>query len=131
LLRGNLTPEQCTCTFPDGRGASLPEVRARLARVVCADPEQLGVGDLEAIADAVEEAQVASITAALERVARRVPAGTGAIAVGVGAFMARAAAARCGVPVHSDTSLSAPASVLGGKRGEVAAALALAVLGGG
>ena len=99
LLRGNLTPEQCTCTFPDDRGASLPEVRARLARVVCADPEQLADGDLEAIAAAVEEAQVASITAALELVARRVPAGTGAIAVGVGAFLARAAAERCGVPV--------------------------------
>jgi probable H4MPT-linked C1 transfer pathway protein len=131
LLRGNLTAEQCTCTFPDGRGPSLSEVRSRLARVVCADPEQLGEGDLEAIAAAVEEAQVASITAALERVARRVPPGTGAIAVGEGAFMARAAAVRCGVPVHSDASLSAPASVLGGKRGEVAAAAALAVLGGG
>ena len=35
--------------------------RARLARVVCADPEQLAEGDLEAIAAAVEEAQIASI----------------------------------------------------------------------
>ena len=62
LLRGNLTPEECTCTFPDGRGASIAEARARLARVVCADPEQLGDGDLEAIAAAVEEAQVAVIS---------------------------------------------------------------------
>src|SRR5436305_1897811 len=79
-LRGDLTPDQCTCTFPDDRGTSLTEVRARLARVVCADPEQLADGDLEAIALAVEEAQVASISDALERVAARVPAGTGAIA---------------------------------------------------
>jgi probable H4MPT-linked C1 transfer pathway protein len=129
LLRGNLSPEQCTCTFPDARGASLPEVRARLARVVCADPEQLADDDLEAIAAAVEEAQVASITAALARVARRVPAGTGAIAVGVGAFLARAAAARCGIPVHRDTALTAPASPFGAEGGEVAAALALSVLG--
>ena len=50
LLRGALTPEQCTCTFPDDRGAAPGEVRARLARVVCADPEQLADGDLEAIA---------------------------------------------------------------------------------
>src|SRR5204863_9512512 len=76
LLRGSLTPEVCTCTFPDDRGTSLPEVRSRLARVVCADPEQLGDGDLEAIAGAVEEAQTAAIAAALRRVAARVPVGT-------------------------------------------------------
>jgi (4-(4-[2-(gamma-L-glutamylamino)ethyl]phenoxymethyl)furan-2-yl)methanamine synthase len=129
LLRGNLTSEQCTCTFPDDRGSSLPEVRSRLARVVCADPEQLADGDLEAVAAAVEKAQVAAIAAALHRVAGRMPAGTGAIAVGVGAFLARGAAERCGVPVLPDTALSGPASPLGGTGGEVAAAVALAVLG--
>jgi probable H4MPT-linked C1 transfer pathway protein len=126
LLRGNLTPEQCTCTFPDDRGTSPDEVRSRLARVVCADPDQLADGDLEAIAAAVQEAQVAAIAAALERVAQRAPAGTGAIAVGVGAFLARAAAERCGVPLHSQTGPPAP---LVGKGGEVAAAVALSVLG--
>ena len=98
LLRGSLTPEQCTCTFPDGRGASLAEVRARLARVVCADPEQLADGDLEAIAAAVEEAQIAAIAGALD--ARRragCPPASPVVAVGVGAFLARAAAERCGL----------------------------------
>jgi (4-(4-[2-(gamma-L-glutamylamino)ethyl]phenoxymethyl)furan-2-yl)methanamine synthase len=128
LLRGNLAPEQCNCTFPDARGTSLREVRSRLARVVCADPEQLADGDLEAIAAAVEEAQVASIAAALIRVAGRLPPDTGAIAVGVGAFLARVAAERCAVPVHPDTALPSPASFLGGEGGEVAAAVALAVL---
>jgi (4-(4-[2-(gamma-L-glutamylamino)ethyl]phenoxymethyl)furan-2-yl)methanamine synthase len=129
LLRGSLSPEQCTCTFPDGRGTSLPEVRSRLARVVCADPEQLAPGDLEAIAGAVEEAQIASIASAFDRVAGRLPAGTGVIAVGVGAFLARAAARRCGLPVHPDTALRSEASPLGGDGGEVAAAVALSVLG--
>jgi probable H4MPT-linked C1 transfer pathway protein len=129
LLRGNLMPEQCTCTFPDDRGTSLPEVRSRLARVVCADPAQLADGDLEAIAAAVEEAQIASIAAALDRVGRRVPAGTGVMAVGVGAFLARAAAELCGVPVYPDTALRSSATRLGGKGGEVAAAVALSVLG--
>lgn len=123
LLRGNLAPEQCTCTFPDGRGASLDEVRARLARVVCADPEQLADGDLEAIAAAVEDAQVAAIAAALARVAARLPADVPVLAVGVGAFLARAAAARCGLPVHADVS------PLNGTGGDVAAAVALSVLG--
>jgi (4-(4-[2-(gamma-L-glutamylamino)ethyl]phenoxymethyl)furan-2-yl)methanamine synthase len=126
LLRGRLCPEQCTCTFPDGRGTSLPEVRSRLARVVCADPEQLAAGDLEAVAAAVEEAQVSSIAAALARVAGRVPAGSEVIAVGVGAFLARAAAQRCGLALHRDTAAPFP---LDGKGGEVAAAVALSVLG--
>ena len=131
LLRGSLRPEQCTCTFPDDRGTTLPEVRSRLARVVCADPEQLADGDLEAIAAAVEEAQIASIASALARVAERVPAGTGVIAVGLGAFLARAAAARCGLPVHPDAALPSAASPLAGTGGEVAAAVALSVLGRG
>lgn len=124
LLRGSLSPEQCTCSFPDDRGASLHEVRSRLARVVCADPEELADGDLEAIAAAVEEAQIASIAAALDRVARRVPRGTSVIAVGVGAFLARAAAECCRLP-------ASPTSPLDGKGGEVAAAVALSVLGRG
>ncbi len=126
LLRGSLTPEQCTCTFPDDRGTSLPEVRSRLARVVCADPEQLADGDLEEIAAAVEEAQIASITAALCRVVARVPPHTGVVTVGVGAFLARAAAERCRLAVHRDAG---PLSALTGKGGEVAAAVALSVLG--
>jgi probable H4MPT-linked C1 transfer pathway protein len=124
LLRGNLTGEQCTCAFPDGRGPSAGEVRARLARVVCADPEQLDDGDLEAIAAAVEEAQVATIAAALTRIAERVPAGTGVVAAGVGAFLARAAAARCGLRIGDDACLP-----LAGDGREVAPAVALSVLG--
>jgi hypothetical protein len=127
LLRGSLSPEQCTCSFPDDRGTSPGEVRSRLARVVCADPEQLADGDLEALAAAVEEAQVASITAALRRVAARLAAGVPVVAVGVGAFLARQAAARCGLPVHPD---DAPGFPLGGRGGDVAAAVALSVLGG-
>jgi probable H4MPT-linked C1 transfer pathway protein len=120
LLLGNLEPEQCACAFPDGRGVTPPEVRSRIARVVCADPDQLGDGDVEAIAAAIEEAQIASITNALGRAAARLPAGAPVLAVGVGEFLARAAAGRCGLPIHE---------FLPGKRGEVAAAVALSVLG--
>jgi (4-(4-[2-(gamma-L-glutamylamino)ethyl]phenoxymethyl)furan-2-yl)methanamine synthase len=129
LVLGNLASEECTCTFPDGRGASLPEARARLARVVCADPEQLAEGELEAIAAAVEEAQIGAIAGALERVAAPLPAGIGVIAVGAGAFLARAAATRCGLPVHEDSSAPALPLALAGEGGDVAAAVALSVLG--
>lgn len=123
LLLGSLAPEQCTCTFPDGRGGSPGEVRARLARVVCADPDQLAAGDLEAIAAAVQAAQVDAIAAALRRVAARLGGGVPVIAVGVGAFLARTAAERCGLPVDDG------AFPLNGQGGEVAAAVALSVLG--
>jgi hypothetical protein len=53
-----------------------------------------------------------------------VPAAAEVIVVGVGAFLARAAAARCGLPVREH-----PALLLGGGPGEVAAAVALSVLG--
>ena len=49
-----------------------------------------------------------------------------ALAYGVGAFLARAAAERCGLPVHPNTDRLSP---LAGKGGEVAAAVALSVLG--
>ena len=109
LLRGDLPEAQCTCTFPDDRGPGAAYVRARLARVVCADPEQLAPGDLEAIAAAVAEAQVTAIAAALARVAAGAgPAEPGpVVAVGVGAFLARAAAARCGLDVADPSALVA------------------------
>jgi (4-(4-[2-(gamma-L-glutamylamino)ethyl]phenoxymethyl)furan-2-yl)methanamine synthase len=120
LLLGRLTPEECTCSFPDARGTSPEDVRARLARVVCADPEQLADGDLEAIAAAVEAAQIEAISGALERHEPRP-----VVAVGVGAFIVRAAAERCGLSVRDD------AGALSGPAGDVAAAVALSVLGRG
>ena len=126
LLRGELTAEQCPGTFPDGRGASPAAVRARLARVVCADPDQLAEADLEAIAAAVADAQAEAIAAALRRVAHRVAEGAPVVAVGVGAFLARAAAARCGLTVAGELP---GLTALAGPGGGAAAAVALSVLG--
>jgi probable H4MPT-linked C1 transfer pathway protein len=126
LLRGNLTPAQCACSFPDGRGSSPAEVRARLARIVCADPPQLSEEDLQGIAAAVERAQVDAIAAALARVAQRASADAEVLAVGTGAFLARAAARRLGLALCPQSRWPAP---LRGRGGEVAPAAALSVLG--
>ncbi len=125
LLRGDLTEGQCTCSFPDDRGPGSGHVRRRLARVVCADPAQLEPDDLEAIAAAVADAQVAAIARALARVAARSAPAEPApvVAVGVGAFLARAAAARCGLELRDGVALLADAG------GDVAACVALSVLG--
>jgi (4-(4-[2-(gamma-L-glutamylamino)ethyl]phenoxymethyl)furan-2-yl)methanamine synthase len=126
-LRGDLTEGQCTCTFPDDRGPGPEHVRARLARVVCADAEQLAPGDLEAIAAAIADAQVTAVARALARVAARStpaePKPAPVVAVGVGAFLAREAAARCGLELIDGV---AP---LAGAGGDVAACVALSVLG--
>jgi probable H4MPT-linked C1 transfer pathway protein len=127
LLRGSLSPQHCTCSFPDGRGSAPEHVRARLARVVCADPEQLAPGDLEAVAAAVHEAQVEAITSALRRARGRAAPGAPVIAVGIGAFLARAAAARAGLPVTDSSGL--PFGDCDGHT--VAASVALSVLGRG
>ena len=58
--------------------------------------------------------------AALERVATRVVAGAPVVPVGVGAFLARSGAERRGLAIHE---------YLAGKSAEVAAAVALSVLG--
>ena len=126
LLRGSLAPAQCTCSFPDGRDTDPEHVRARLARVVCADPEQLAEGDLEGIAAAVHAAQVDSIAVALRRVAARTRTGAPVIAVGVGAFLAREAAARAGLPLAEPDEL--PFTGARGA-GAIAASVALSVLG--
>ena len=126
LLRGAITAAQCTCTFPDGRGPSPADVRSRLARVVCADPDQLADGDLDAIAAAVHDAQIAQIAGALQRVAARLPAAAPVIAVGAGSFLAIAAARRCGLAVDARAD---PLPCLSGGGGDVAAAVALSVLG--
>ncbi|HEX5194601.1 MAG TPA: hydantoinase/oxoprolinase family protein [Solirubrobacteraceae bacterium] len=124
LLNERLAPERCTCTFPDGRGPELEHVRARLARVVCADPEQLAEGDLEAIAAAVHDTQIDSIASALRRVAALSAAGAPVIAVGVGAFLARDAARLAGLPLAEPDGLP-----FADDGGVVAASVALSVLG--
>jgi (4-(4-[2-(gamma-L-glutamylamino)ethyl]phenoxymethyl)furan-2-yl)methanamine synthase len=97
LVLGHLAPEAYTCPTPDGRPASVEAARARIARLVCADAEELGVAAIEAIAAHVAEAQVRAIEAAARRVGERAPGGAApVVALGTGAFLARAVAARVG-----------------------------------
>jgi (4-(4-[2-(gamma-L-glutamylamino)ethyl]phenoxymethyl)furan-2-yl)methanamine synthase len=96
LILGYLTPEAYTCPTPDGRPASVECARERVARLVCADMEQLEPAEVDAIATYLHGEQVRQI----ETAARRAGAGAApVVAVGVGAFLARAAAERLGRPV--------------------------------
>jgi (4-(4-[2-(gamma-L-glutamylamino)ethyl]phenoxymethyl)furan-2-yl)methanamine synthase len=97
LVLGHLAPEAYDCPTPDGRPATVAFARERIARLVCSDREQLGEGDVDAIAAFLHGEQVRQIEDAARRV--RLPADAPVVAVGVGAFLAREVAARLERPV--------------------------------
>ena len=99
LWRGELAPADYSVPTPDGRPATRDFAGERLARVVCADREMLEDGDLGSIADAVRDAQVARIGAALDRQRARHPTLDHAVVTGLGDFLAAAAARRSGLQV--------------------------------
>jgi probable H4MPT-linked C1 transfer pathway protein len=126
VLLGSLAPDDYTCPTPDGRPPTPEFAAERLARVVCADGEMLGAGEIRAIAMAVRDAQVDEIAGAIGRVARRLPRSAPVVVTGLGDFLARRAAARAGLPVQD------LAQVLAVEVGTVAPAVAVAwlLLGG-
>jgi len=101
VWRGRLAPEDYTVPTPDGRPRSREFVRERLARVVCADREMLNDGAISAIADALAQAQVERVAAAIRQVLARHPSLTTAVVTGLGAFIASAAARAAGLHVVS------------------------------
>ena len=50
LVLGHLAPEAYDCPTPDGRPATVEFARERIARLVCADAEQLDGDEIDAIA---------------------------------------------------------------------------------
>jgi (4-(4-[2-(gamma-L-glutamylamino)ethyl]phenoxymethyl)furan-2-yl)methanamine synthase len=118
LVLGHLKPEAYDCPTPDGRPATVAFSRERIARLVCSDLEQLGQGDVDAIAAFLHGEQLRQI----EDAARRTPVAPDApvVAVGSGAFLGREVAARLGRAVAD-----APWGATGG---EAAPAAALAAL---
>ncbi len=99
LILGHVAPEAYTCPTPDGRPPTVEYARERVARLVCADVEQLGPGEVETIAAHLHAEQVSQIEAAARQVGTRFAGATPVVPLGVGAFLARAAAERLGRPV--------------------------------
>ena len=110
LWRGELAPIDYTAPTPDGRPATKPFAGERLARVVCADRERLDDHAIDAIADALWDAQVARVAAAVERVRARHPLLGRAVVTGLGEFLAAQAARRAGLAVVPLSDSLGPAS---------------------
>lgn len=68
LILGNITSEQYTSETADGRGRSVDEAMARLARVVCADTEMLSPQELTDVAGYIYKKQVEQIAVGLGKV---------------------------------------------------------------
>ena len=96
---GYLAPDDYTVPTPDGRPATREFAGERLARLVCADREMLDEAAISSIADALARAQVARITAAIERVLLHHPSLNLAVITGLGAFLGAAAAHAAGMKV--------------------------------
>src|SRR4051794_5491198 len=96
LVLGRLAPEEYSCPTPDGRPGTVAFARERIARLVCADTEQLDDGEIDAIAAFLYAEQVRQIEDAARRVQRPLPAGAPVVVAGAGAAMAREVAARLG-----------------------------------
>ena len=71
LVLGHLAPEAYDCPTPDGRPATVAFARERIARLVCADVEQLDAGEIDAIAAFLHAEQVRQIEDAARRVQLR------------------------------------------------------------
>ena len=73
LVLGHLAPEAYDCPTPDGRPATVAFARERIARLVCADVEQLDAGEIDAIAAFLAGEQLRQIEEAARRVQRPLP----------------------------------------------------------
>jgi (4-(4-[2-(gamma-L-glutamylamino)ethyl]phenoxymethyl)furan-2-yl)methanamine synthase len=117
LVLGHLAPAAYTCPTPDGRAASVECARERVARLVCADTDQLEPGEVAAIAAYLHARQVDQIEAAARQVSTRFAGAPPVVALGVGAFLARAVAERLGrdtreMPWSAAEREAAPAAAL-------------------
>lgn len=96
ILLGDIMPETYTCTTADGAGKSRLEAMRRLARLVCADLEEISEDDVMEIARQVKEKQISLLAGAISTVSqkhriRRI------VAAGIGEFMIIEAAERIGM----------------------------------
>jgi probable H4MPT-linked C1 transfer pathway protein len=97
------------CPTPDGRPGTVEFARERIARLVCADAEQLDTGEIDAIAAFLYGEQLRQIEEAARRHA--LPPGAPVVAIGAGAAMGREIAARLGREV-AEVPWNGPAAAL-------------------
>lgn len=96
LLLGDIMPEIYTCTTADGAGKSRLEAMRRLARLVCADLQEISEDDVMYIARQVKEKQISLLAGAISAVSQKHEIHR-IVAAGIGEFMIIEAAERLGM----------------------------------
>jgi len=103
-ILGAIDDDGYTPPTPDGRGRDPEACAARLARMVCAEARDLGPDAIRGMAVFLQDRQIDAIARALHQVlsgaeipGAEISGSREAVACGVGAFLAAAAAARCGL----------------------------------
>jgi probable H4MPT-linked C1 transfer pathway protein len=117
LILGHLARDVYTCATPDGRPATVEFARERVARLVCADADELATDEIDAIAHFLHAEQVRQIEAAVRRVSARHGGDPPVVPLGAGAFLACEAAERLGravaeLPWSAAEREAAPAAAL-------------------
>jgi probable H4MPT-linked C1 transfer pathway protein len=100
LLLDMISPKNYTCDTPDGAGKTIVDAKRRLARVVCADLEEISNDEVLSIAKQVLEAQVNDIKEALLQVSQKYGIKC-VVTCGLGEFIGRRAAQECGFDIIS------------------------------
>ncbi|HEX6259400.1 MAG TPA: hydantoinase/oxoprolinase family protein, partial [Woeseiaceae bacterium] len=125
VILGDLPEDSGTDYTADGRPATKPYARARLARMICADSEHFNHRDAVAIAQAVSQTQTDLLTSAMERVLQRVNETPRSMVIsGHGEFLAQRAISQFGL----DASVISLRHQLGSLVSRCATAHALAVI---
>ena len=99
--RGRLAASDFTVPTPDGRPVTREFAGERIARVICADRELLAASEITAIAEAIAAQQIATVTAAIERVRSHHSSIRIAVVTGLGEFIAAEAAHAAGLDVRT------------------------------
>jgi probable H4MPT-linked C1 transfer pathway protein len=105
LILGCLAPQDYSCTTPDGRPPSVDSSRGRLARLVCADTEALSAEEIDEMARYIHRQQIHQICQGMSQTLSRLPRlrNMPVLVMGMGAFLAEAAAARIGLEIRDLT----------------------------
>jgi probable H4MPT-linked C1 transfer pathway protein len=122
LILGHIAPEAYTCPTPDGRPATVAHARERVARVVCADLDQLRAEEVDSIVAHLHAEQVRQLEEAIRQVGSRAPRARPILPLGSGGFLAREAASRMGRVIIE------PPARWGGAGAQIGPAMALAEL---
>lgn len=93
-------PDEYTCPTPDNRRKTVNDARDRLARLACADSEFLLANEIDNIAMHLRKKQIEQISTIITQVLSRLNdlSGVPAVVTGTGAFLAKKAAKKAGIP---------------------------------